>query len=70
MPLLPNTYSKDLYYVIKLMLQQVPKMRPSCAEILCKSQLVKNIPKNTTLDMDPNSSDGLMNTIKLPVNLQ
>lgn len=69
-PLLPNAYSKDLYYVVKLMLQQTPKMRPSCAEILCKSQLVKNIPKNTSIEMDGPCGDSLINTIKVPVNLQ
>lgn len=48
-PLLPNCFSKELYYVVKLMLQQQPKLRPSCSEILSKSQVIRNMPNKLIL---------------------
>ena len=35
-PSLSSPYSKDMNYMVKLMLQQSPGLRPNCAEILAK----------------------------------
>jgi len=61
-------YSKDLDYIVKLCLQVQPDKRPSCAELLQKSQLLKNRPKELQLTTDE-SKPGLMGTIKVPRNL-
>lgn len=68
-PNLPNNFSKDLNYMIKLMLQQNPKLRPTCSEILSKPQLVKNVPNKMSVELEQNGGDALIGTIKVPVNL-
>jgi NIMA (never in mitosis gene a)-related kinase len=47
----PN-YSKDLNHIIKLCLQVQPHLRPTCAELLQKSQLIDNKPEKLELTND------------------
>jgi len=66
-PLLPMTYSKDLNNMVKLCLQQAPRLRPTCADILAKS--VKNMPASLKYDSELLQEDQLIGTIKVPRNL-
>ena len=61
-------YSKDLDYIVKLCLQVQPDKRPTCAELLQKSQLLKNRPKELQFTSDE-SNPALIGTIKVPRNL-
>jgi NIMA (never in mitosis gene a)-related kinase len=49
-PVLPQAYSKDLNNMVKLLLQQSPKLRPTCAEIASKS--MKNMPSSLKFNCD------------------
>ena len=51
-PPLPATYSKDLMFMVKLCLQVDPKLRPECADMLQRSQLVRNMPSQLSLMVD------------------
>ena len=66
---IPPPYSKDINFMVKLMLQQTPKLRPTCFELLSKSQLLKNLPNSLSIDVEQ-MGEGLIGTIKVPVNLQ
>ena len=69
-PALPMNYSRDLNHMVKLCLQQQPKLRPNCQELLGKSQLLKNLPSKISAQLEPQMSDaGLIGTIKVPINL-
>ena len=68
-PNIPPPYSKDINFMVKLMLQQTPKLRPTCFELLSKSQLLKNLPNSLSIDVEQ-MGEGLIGTIKVPVNLQ
>lgn len=50
-PFLPMAYSNDLFHMVKLMLQQTPKLRPNCNELLSKSQLLKNLPNKLSVQV-------------------
>lgn len=64
---LPYPYSKDLDYIVKLCLQVKPELRPSCEELLQKSQLLKHKPNDMKEIMESNPE--LIGTIKVPRNL-
>jgi len=67
-PSLPKCFGADLNYIMRLMLQQKPLLRPTCSEILSKQQLIKNIPSRLSVEMDP--PEQLIGTIRVPANLQ
>ena len=62
-------YSKDLMYMIKLCLQLDPKLRPSCADMLTRSQLTKNTPCALSLQVATDEDLQLIGTIRVPRNL-
>jgi hypothetical protein len=67
-PMLPVAYSKDLNNMVKLLLQQSPKLRPTCAEIASKS--IKNLPPLLKFNTDQIiTQEDLISTIKVPRNL-
>ena len=67
-PSLPASYSNDLNYMVRLMLQQAPSMRPSCAQLLSKHHLQKNMPPKLQSE-EGFEKPGLIGTIKVPMNL-
>ena len=66
---LPFPYSKDLDHIVKLCLQVQPEKRPTCAELLQKSQLLNHKPRELHLTADETNPE-LIGTIKCPRNLQ
>ena len=67
-PSLPPSYSNDLNYMVRLMLQQAPALRPTCNQLLSRHHLQKNMPAKLLTDIG-SESPGLIGTIKVPMNL-
>lgn len=67
---IPSRYSKELYNIIKLCLTKDEKRRPTVAQLLrhriIKEQMEK---RNVILSKEEGGINKLMNTIKLPKNM-
>jgi NIMA (never in mitosis gene a)-related kinase len=68
-PSLPSAYSGDLAALIKTLLQVNPNMRPNCDGLLEMPIVARNISAAVQEEAAINSPADLLNTIKLPRNL-
>ena len=65
-PAISSSYSKELANVIKSLLQQKPKDRPSCDKILSMPEVQRNMPSGMRKNLITNDTDKLLGTIRLP----
>ena len=66
-PLLPQVYSKELNQMVKLCLQQTPRLRPSCIELIAKSG--RHVTSEVIDGGKYDESADLIGTIRVPRNL-
>ena len=66
---IPSRYSRELSIIVTSMLQQNPKYRPSCNELLAHPIIQKHVMEQTQCIKAPKDRAQLLKTIKVPFDL-